>query len=110
MPEPLTTASFLNKLKTMGSEIIGLKGAEPQPLAVAAGRIVRGALVLLGLIFFALTVYGGVLYLTAGGNEEQVKKATGILKGAIIGLIIVIFAGAITQFITGYIARPVVTP
>ncbi|KKU73653.1 MAG: hypothetical protein UX98_C0005G0029 [Parcubacteria group bacterium GW2011_GWA2_47_26] len=71
------------------------------------GRIVRGALVLLGLVFFTLTVYGGILYLTASGNEDQVKKAKTILTRAIIGLIIVVFAGAITQFITGYVARPV---
>lgn len=86
---------------------LGLPSGETTSAVVLAGRIVRSALVLLGLIFFTLTIYAGVLYLTAGGNEEQIKKSTTILKRAVIGLFIVIFAGAITQFITSYLPRAV---
>ena len=64
------------------------------------------ALVTVGLVFFALTVYAGVLYLTAGGNEEQVKKSTETLGRALIGLLMVLFAGAATQFIVRFIAPP----
>lgn len=74
-----------------------------------AGKIVQGGLAISGLIFFALTIYGGVMYLTAGGNEEQAKKSTKIIARAVIGLLIVLFAGAITQFIAGYLARSVVS-
>lgn len=74
-----------------------------------AGKIVQGGLAISGLIFFALAVYGGIMYLTAGGNEEQAKKSTKILVRATIGLFIIIFAGAITQFIDDYLRRSVVT-
>lgn len=74
-----------------------------------AGKIVQGGLAISGLLFFALTIYGGIMYLTSGGNEEQAKKSTKIIVRAVIGLFIIIFAGAITQFITGYLARPVST-
>ncbi len=76
--------------------------------ATLAGRIVRAALVLLGVIFLVLTIFGGSLFLTAGGNEEQVKKAKAVLIRAAIGLVIVLFAGAMTQFITGFLSRAVV--
>ena len=69
------------------------------------GSIVRVALSLLGVIFFALTIYGGFLWLYAGGNEEQVKKAKAIITRAIIGLIITLFAGGITQFVIYYFGR-----
>lgn len=83
----------------------------PQPsIPKYAGKIVQGGLAISGLLFFALTIYGGIMYLTSGGNEEQAKKSTKILVRAVIGLFIIIFAGAITQFITGYLARPVSTP
>jgi len=52
-----------------------------------------------GTIFFILVVWAGLTWMTAGGNEENIKKAQGILKTAIIGLIIVLSAYAITRFI-----------
>lgn len=69
------------------------------------GAITRGAMVLLGVIFFALMVYGGFLWLYAGGNDEQVTKAKSIIIRALIGFLIVIFAGGITQFILYYAGR-----
>ena len=77
-------------------------------LARTAGHIVQSALVLIGVIFLTLTVYGGVMYLTASGNEEQVKKAVQIITNAIIGILIVIFAGVIIKFLDNQISRPVV--
>jgi hypothetical protein len=52
-----------------------------------------------GTIFFILVVYAGLMWMTAVGNEENIKKAQSILKTAIIGLIIVLSAYAITKFI-----------
>ena len=48
-------------------------------------------------------MYAGFLWMTASGNSEQVEKATGILKMAIIGLIIVMAAYSITYFALLYI-------
>ena len=64
------------------------------------GRIVRGALVLLGLVFFTLTVYGGILYLTASGNEDQVKKGREFITRAVVGFMVTIGALIITRFVT----------
>ncbi len=94
-------AAILTKLV----DAAGGNEASPTGPVVIAGGIVRGALVLIGLVFLILTVYGGSLYLTASGNEEQVKKAKSIIVRAIIGMFIVIFAGAITQFLTSQIGE-----
>ena len=109
MPAEIGAKAVTDKLTNLWQKGLGLTG-ESLSVVQIAGRIVRGALLLLGVIFFALTVYAGILYLTAGGNEEQVKKSTTILKGAVIGLLIVIFAGAITQFVTSYSSRQVTPP
>lgn len=101
-PSAVGADAVRNRLKgTAGA--IGI-GTPPSP-ATLAGRLVRAALVILGLIFFTLIIYGGILYLTASGNEERVKKARQIIVRAIIGLLIVIFAGAIIQFVTYYVAQ-----
>jgi amino acid transporter len=54
---------------------------------------------LIGVIFFILIIYGGILWMTAGGNDTQVKKAQNSIQRAAIGLLIVVLAYAITYFI-----------
>ena len=63
------------------------------------GTIVGTILSLLGVIFSVLIIYGGFIWMLAGGNEQNVEKAKNILTQAIIGLVIVLMAYAITSFI-----------
>ncbi len=39
-----------------------------------------------GVLMLLLFVYGGILYLTSRGDQGQIKKATGILSGTLIGV------------------------
>lgn len=77
----------------------GYGSATSATLSQTVGKIIKIVLGLLGIIFLALTVYAGVLWMTAAGNEEQVTKALDILKTSVIGLIIIIAAYSITYFI-----------
>jgi membrane-anchored glycerophosphoryl diester phosphodiesterase (GDPDase) len=54
---------------------------------------------LVGVIFLALIIYGGFLWMTASGNDKQVETAKNIISRAAIGLVIIILAYAITFFI-----------
>ena len=63
------------------------------------GSIVAMILSFLGVIFFLLTIYGGFLWMTARGNTEQVDKAKKIMVNSVVGLVIVLFAYAITWFV-----------
>lgn len=45
-----------------------------------------------GIIAVAMIVWGGILYLTSGGNEERRGKGRQTLTWAIIGLIVTICA------------------
>ncbi len=65
------------------------------------GKVLGSVLGFTGTIFFILVVYAGLMWMTAGGNEDRIKKARQILIAAIIGLVIVLSAYAITQFIGG---------
>ena len=44
-------------------------------------------------------IYGGITWMTAGGNETTVTNAKKTITAAIIGLVIVISAYAITLFL-----------
>jgi len=59
----------------------------------------------LGIIFLILVLYGCFLWMTAGGNEEQITKAKKILKDSIIGLIIVLLSYSITYFVLYWVGR-----
>jgi len=77
-----------------------------QPLGLPAtdirliiANIIRIALALLGVILLGLILYGGFLWMTAGGNDEQIGKAKKVLVNAVIGLIIILSAYSIVWFI-----------
>jgi len=62
-------------------------------------RVINVVLTFMGILFISLMIYAGITWMTAGGEQEKVNKARDIIKAAIMGLIIVIAAYAITFFI-----------
>lgn len=67
--------------------------------AETVGLVVKGALSMVGAIFLILMVYAGYLWMTARGEEEQVKKSQKIIFSSIIGLVIVVASYSITNFV-----------
>ena len=70
---------------------------------VIVGQVINAVLSFVGVVFLALTVYGGMIWMTASGNEEKVKKGRAIIVRAIVGICIVFLAYAITYFISRYV-------
>jgi hypothetical protein len=92
-------------LSNMGkvAETGGYKSVDETTISAIAGRVVNSVLGLLGMIFIILIIYGGYLWMTAQGNDSQVDKAKNILKNSIIGLMIVVSAYAIYNFVIVYL-------
>lgn len=63
------------------------------------GIIIASILGLVATIFFALMVYGGFLWMTAAGNGEQVGQAKKLIMNAVLGVIVISAAYAITNFV-----------
>lgn len=85
----------------------GAAVGDPVDPRVIVSVIVRVALTLVGTVLFVLMVYSGILWATAGGNEEQVTTAKGTIRNATIGLILVIGAYGITILATNLaVGRP----
>ncbi|MCK5320346.1 hypothetical protein KAJ61_03080 [Candidatus Parcubacteria bacterium] len=61
--------------------------------------VISVALSLLGVIFLILMIYGGFIWMNSRGNDQEIQKALTIIRNSIIGLLIVIAAYAITNFI-----------
>lgn len=58
----------------------------------------------LGVIAFALFIYGGIIWLTSGGSQEQFEKGKKIIIGTLIGLLIILAAYLIIQTILKWVA------
>lgn len=68
-------------------------------LILIIGNIIRVIISLLGVVLLGLIIYSGWLWMTAGGEEDKIKKAKDTMIRAIIGMIIVLASFAITTFI-----------
>lgn len=68
-------------------------------LPTMIGNLINVILSVMGIIFVLLIVYAGILYMQGGQDEGKIKKAKGLILNAIVGLVIVIAAFAISSFI-----------
>ena len=96
--------AFSDNTIKMTGEVAGYDTTKDSVLPIVA-NIVNIVYGLIGVIFFILIIYGGIVWWTAGGKDEQVKKAQNIIQRSAIGLFIVVLAYAITYFILNVVFR-----
>jgi len=68
-------------------------------LSTRLGSIIGLVLSFVGVIFLILMIFAGLSWMTASGNQEKVNKAKDLMINAVIGLVIVMAAYAITAFV-----------
>ncbi len=56
-----------------------------------------------GIVAVIVIVYAGSKYILSQGQPEKMKQASQIIAYAIIGLVVVVLAAAITAFVSGMI-------
>ena len=94
-PNPFTTAQ--TNVSTVGNSA-GVTN-QSVDLYTIIGNVINIVLGFLGVLLLIYILYAGFLWMTAGGNEENIEKAKGYIKNAIIGLVIIILAFAISNFV-----------
>ena len=77
--------------------LINPLGEGATDVRVVIGRIIKAALGLSGSIALLMFIWGGFLWLTSAGKEEQVEKGKKTLTWATLGLIIIFGAYALTN-------------
>ncbi len=63
------------------------------------GNLINVALGVLGVLLVLIIIYAGFLWMTARGATDQVKKAKDMILQAVIGLLIIFAAYALTNFV-----------
>ncbi len=62
-------------------------------------KLVLSALYILGSLAVIILIYGGILYLSSGGDAEKAEKGKKTVIGAIVGIIVIAAAYAGYNFI-----------
>ena len=79
-------------------DALKLPDPEGGPRGVAI-EVISWVLGLLGLAALIMIIYGGVIWMTAAGNEDQVGQAKKLLAAGVIGLIIILMSYGLAQFV-----------
>lgn len=84
-----------------------LKTSEGQDVRLYVVALIKMVLSFTGFLFLVLVVYGGYLWMTAGGNEETLTKARQIIGKAIVGFVVIMAAYSLTVFVGWYIGQSI---
>lgn len=83
-------------LKPTGGLAGGLTGLTIAGIVAAALKL---ALVVAAIVFFFILVIGGIRWIVSGGDKAQTEASRAQITSALVGLVIVFAAWAITQLI-----------
>ena len=97
--QALTSDDLFGGEDYTGDEFASSAGLGDTELVDTIANIIRIALGFLGVIAVVIILLGGFKWMTAGGNDDKVKKAKQLIFSGIIGLVIVISAYAIATFV-----------
>jgi len=101
-PSVTNTSTTNTSSSTNGATVVSAKLDNPITYETGAdliGAIVKAFLGVIGALAILVIIYGGVLYITAAGNEENLKKAKAAVTGAAIGLAVALLAYVIVDFV-----------
>lgn len=102
---PVSAANLRNTIledsiyEDVGDATYGPQDTDQKDLVDVVVSIINFVLSLIGIIFLILVIYAGFLWMTAGGNDDQVGKAKKLIINSIIGIVIIVAAYAFTNFI-----------
>lgn len=96
------TSATSEAVREFGSRAFDTTGTPRTPvdIAVTAIRIILG---FLGLIAVILIIYAGFQWMTAAGDASKVGSAKALIINAFIGLVIIVSAYAITEFVVSFV-------
>jgi len=102
LPFVASAATALQTIKEQANTTAtaaGVTSDQGNDLAGVIGRLINSALGLLGIILVVIIIYAGFLWMTAQGDDKKVGEAKLMIKQAIVGIIIIFSAYALTDFV-----------
>ena len=104
----IATHSSLNEcVNESGNAVPCSEGFAPlYQLTVVFGNVAGVVLTLAGFSVVIMLIVGGFRYISARGDPKALQSARGTITWAIVGLVFIILAFLIVDFLAGFIGIP----
>ena len=86
-----------------GEEKVTIKGTANTSAETVVQTLIDRAMMFLALVAVVYGIWGGFQIVTAGGDEEKVKKGRTILIQVVIGIIVIWLAGSVVKWVIGLV-------
>jgi len=102
--QPIFAGTALQQEIQTATDVVGKEGfdqdaASAVDLPSTVGRVIRIIIGFLGVVMVVIIVYAGFLWMTGGGDPDKIKDAKSWMLNAVIGLIILLAAYTISNFV-----------
>ena len=84
----------------------GVDVGTSQTLFDAVAKVIGTLLIVAGIIAFFYLLYGGIQYMTAGGDAEKATAARTTILNAVIGIIIIVISYSIVIYLQTLFLTP----
>ncbi len=92
-------------LTTLAATIPNAVGDGKGDLVNSITGIINAVIAVLGIVAVVVIIIGGIGYMTSSGDAGKVKKAKDTILYGVIGLVIVVLAFAIVNFVIANILK-----
>lgn len=99
VPAPAHAVSLAQTAPTSPTIPDPLKLDDKAPVADLVSRLVKAFLGIVGIIALVIFLYGGFLWLTAGGNSSKIEEGRNMFVWAVLGLVVIFSSYAIVSFV-----------
>lgn len=101
---PLATLAADNPFNRSVNQVTNVQSAAGLGTTVRSpaeifGSIINVVLGFLGILLLGYMLYAGFLWMTSGGESEKAEEAMTMIKNSVIGLLIIIAAFSISNFV-----------
>ena len=100
--KPKTPGLFNSEITGKIESLNKLKSNDP---AVLIGQVIKIGMSIIGSVALLMFVAGGIMWMTARGNAEQMAKAAKTLAWSALGVVVILASYGIVKFIFGAIER-----
>jgi hypothetical protein len=89
---------------TFGIDKVRINGTSASSVETTIQVLIDRAMMFLALLAVLYGIWGGFQILTAGGDEEKVKKGRTIIIQVLIGIIVIVLAGSVVKWVINLVA------
>lgn len=100
----VSTALAASSTSTFGVDKVTVAGTSANSAETTIQTLIDRAMMFLALVAVVYGIWGGFQIVTAGGDEEKVKKGRTILIQVVIGIIVIVLAGSVVKWVINLVA------